>query len=229
MDLQVIEILNLLFWICLIFAIVFFALAVVQFFVFDIKGIFDKKTGRAQAKAIKEMEAVNESTGRLRKESKPHTSKLSESEKLTKRAPAVVPPSPESKNNYYDGNSSAEGANETDVLVSPDGSSETDVLRQPDYNEAETDVLNQPQYSEAETSVLDQPQYSEAETSVLDQPSSDEAETSVLSNNNYTEAETSVLSQDMADGLAAGDNAKAGMNGFRIVKKVVLVHTKEFI
>ena len=89
MNIQIIEIFNVCFWICLIFAILFLIVSIVQFFAFDIKGIFNLKTGRAQAKTIKEMELANESTGRLRVEGKTQTSKLTESEKLVKRAPAV--------------------------------------------------------------------------------------------------------------------------------------------
>ena len=191
MNIQIIEIFNVCFWICLIFAILFLIVSIVQFFAFDIKGIFNLKTGRAQAKTIKEMELANESTGRLRVEGKTQTSKLTESEKLVKRAPAVEPPSPETKNNYYTENPQS-GYSE--------GSDETDVLRPEEPIEAQTDILSQPvDNTEAETGVLEA-------------------------------AETSILSQNMIDAPPADPNHNNVKKvGFKIVKKVVLVHTNEFI
>ena len=191
MNIQIIEIFNVCFWICLIFAILFLIVSIVQFFAFDIKGIFNLKTGRAQAKTIKEMELANESTGRLRVEGKTQTSKLTESEKLVKRAPAVEPPSPETKNNYYTENPQS-GYSE--------GSDETDVLRPEEPAEAQTDILSQPvDNTEAETGVLEA-------------------------------AETSILSQNMIDAPPADPNYNNVKKvGFMIVKKVVLVHTNEFI
>lgn len=57
---------DLLFIICLAAAIVLFIAALIMFFLFDIHGIVNIKTGRAARKTIKQMEAVNQSTGRLR-------------------------------------------------------------------------------------------------------------------------------------------------------------------
>lgn len=204
MNIQIIEIFNVCFWICLIFAILFLIVSIVQFFAFDIKGIFNMKTGRAQAKTIKEMELANESTGRLRVEGKTQTSKLTESEKLAKRAPAVEPPSPETKNNYYTENPQS-GYSE--------GSDETDVLRPEEPAEAQTDILRPEEPIEAQTDILSQPvDNTEAETGVLEA------------------AETSILSQNMIDAPPADPNHNNVKKvGFKIVKKVVLVHTNEFI
>ena len=204
MSLQMIEIFNVCFWVCLIFAILFFVVSIVQFFVFDIRGIFNFKTGRAQAKTIKEMEIANESTGRLRVEGKTQTSKLSESEKLAKRAPAVEPPSPETRNDYY---------TENPQNSYSEGSEETDVLRTEEPAEAQTDILRPEEPIEAQTDILSQPvDNTEAETGVLEA------------------AETSILSQNMIDAPPADPNYNNVKKvGFMIVKKVVLVHTNEFI
>lgn len=60
-----ITILNTGFAICVAFSILFFIVSVVLFFVFDIKRIFDMKTGRAEKQKIREMEEENALTGRL--------------------------------------------------------------------------------------------------------------------------------------------------------------------
>lgn len=111
---SVTNVLSTCFWICLVFAIFFFLLSVVLFFVFDIKKIFDLKTGRAKRKTVRDMEAANASTGRLRVEGKTQTSKLSEKEKAIERAPAITPPTEKERKNYY--NASESGGEETEVL-----------------------------------------------------------------------------------------------------------------
>ena len=74
------------FIICLAFAILFFIVSVVLFFVFHIKEIFDMKTGRAQKKKIDEMEKENALTGRLitPKNKKPGAEQSAFSGKLNK-------------------------------------------------------------------------------------------------------------------------------------------------
>ena len=111
MDSSVISILNTSFWVCLSFAILFFLISIVLFFVFDIRTIFNIKTGRAQAKTVKEMKAANESTGRLRVDGKTQTSKLTNEGKDTDRAPAVAPPGSQETNQQY-----SSGSEETEVL-----------------------------------------------------------------------------------------------------------------
>lgn len=60
-----IEIYHNGFNICLAFSILFFVISLILFFAFDIKGIFDMKTGRAEKQKIREMEEENALTGRL--------------------------------------------------------------------------------------------------------------------------------------------------------------------
>lgn len=129
-----IGILNTCFWVSLVLAIAFFILTVVMFFIFDIKTIFNIKTGRAQAKTVKEMKAANDSTGRLRVGGKTQTSKLSEAKRKESRAPAVKPPSDATKNLYYRPDGQEAG---TEVLQTD--ANETEVLQN---DEAETDVLS---------------------------------------------------------------------------------------
>ncbi len=71
-----ISILQTGFIICLAFAIVFFIISVVLFFVFNIRLIFNIRTGRAKKKTIEEMQKANSETGRLRAKGKSLTSKL---------------------------------------------------------------------------------------------------------------------------------------------------------
>lgn len=169
MDTSVIGTLNTCFWVCLSFTVLFFIISIILFFAFDIKTIFNIKTGRAQTKTIKEMKAANESTGRLRVDGKTQTTKLTEKEKDESRAPAVVPPEPEVRNQFYNG-----------------GSEDTEILPQPD--------IPKPQYG------------------------------------NTDFAETSVLSENMIDySDNSGFAEKTGNINFRIVKKVIYIHTNEVI
>lgn len=141
---SILEVLKTGFWICLVSAIVFFLISVALFFVFDIKTIFSIKTGRAQAKAVKEMKAANASTGRLRVNGVTQTSKLTEKEKKTGRAPVIIPPKEEEKKSYYQ---SDEQTDKTTVLNTENEN--TQLLSAntptapgtPDY--AETSVLSQ--------------------------------------------------------------------------------------
>ena len=143
MDTSVIDILNTLFWVCLSGAIIFFIISVVLFFVFDIRTIFNIKTGRAQAKTVKEMKAANESTGRLRVAGKTQTTKLTKEQMAESRVPAVTPPEAGTQNQYYNS-----GADETELLEK-----ETEVLHQ---GEDETSLLSpeQPNNNYSETTVL---------------------------------------------------------------------------
>ena len=143
MDASVIDILNTLFWVCLSGAIIFFIISVVLFFVFDIRTIFNIKTGRAQAKTVKEMKAANESTGRLRVAGKTQTTKLTKEQMTESRVPAVTPPEAGTQNQYYNS-----GANETEILEK-----ETEVLHQ---GEDETSLLSpeRPNNNYSETTVL---------------------------------------------------------------------------
>ena len=86
------------FVICLAGAILFLVITAVLFFVFDIKTIYAIRSGRAQAKTVKEMELTNSSTGRLRTAKKPRASaqpdkkKTSMKKSSSNRPPAVQPP-----------------------------------------------------------------------------------------------------------------------------------------
>lgn len=63
-----------LFIVFLILAILFIILSIIFFFVFDIKNIFDIKTGRAVRKSVKELNAINYSQdNRKRKKYKGHS------------------------------------------------------------------------------------------------------------------------------------------------------------
>ena len=79
---DLISIFRICFYVCLAFTILFFIISVVLFFLFDIKTIFNIRTGRAKQKTIKEMQAANNSTGRLRVDGKTLTSQLSKNDKI---------------------------------------------------------------------------------------------------------------------------------------------------
>lgn len=65
---QVINLYHIGFLVCLCLAAVFAILSVVLFFKFDIRGVFDFRTGRGKRRSIKKMEEENSRTGRLTKD-----------------------------------------------------------------------------------------------------------------------------------------------------------------
>lgn len=162
-DMDLLSFFNTAFVICLAMTILFFVISVVLFFLFDIKTIYMIRSGRAQARTVKEMEEINSSTGRLRPGTK---SGEKNKKKKEQKAPVIQPPSqpqtdgigyanapvqsayePESESSTTERLSSGDEVQTSD-LPAFDDSSQTTVLQQ----EAETSVLN----IEAETSVLNQ-------------------------------------------------------------------------
>lgn len=63
---QLINIYHAAFIAFLVISVVFFAVSVILFFKFNIRGIFDMKTGRGARKTIQKMKELNEQTGKLR-------------------------------------------------------------------------------------------------------------------------------------------------------------------
>ena len=146
------------FIICLAGAILFFVISIVLFFVFDIKTIFMIRSGRAQAKTVKEMETANSSTGRLRvgKETQTGTLKKKTTGKLRNRplSEVVTPPpaaqqpaaAPAMQNQYDD----AQPMQATEELSARDAEPQTEVLAVSPADEtmvlkpgvSETTVLN---------------------------------------------------------------------------------------
>lgn len=81
---RMISIYHTAFVVSLVLAILFFAVSVVLFFRFDIRKIFDMRTGRAEKRTIREMEELNAQTGKLRPDMKPYTSnKLKIEDRIT--------------------------------------------------------------------------------------------------------------------------------------------------
>lgn len=133
---DLINIFQTCFQVCLAFTVLFFIITVILFFLFDIRAIFNIRTGRAKNKTIKEMQQANSNTGRLRVGGKTLTSKL---EKAKKGKNAVVSPPPHKQlNNNYNQPSYDNSGAPTDVLQ--DNSSNTEVLKE-DF--AQTELLSQ--------------------------------------------------------------------------------------
>lgn len=136
-----ISILDTGFTICLAFTILFFIISLVLFFFFDIKTIFNIRTGRAQAKTVKEMKNANASTGRLRVAGKTQTSKLDSDAKGKTRPPVVSMPVTEKISN----NQAASIEKSTDVISQ--GSENTTLLT---ADAGATEVLTQQQGANVE-------------------------------------------------------------------------------
>ena len=117
------------FIICLSAAILFFIITVALFFIFDIKTIFMIRSGRAQAKSIKEMQNANANTGHLRstktsgaKTSKKHVEKPRTQEiSAPTAAPLTANPYPQS---------SPAPEQITEELAYEDTANQTEVLAQ---------------------------------------------------------------------------------------------------
>lgn len=65
---QLIKIYHAAFIAFLVLAVVFFVISVILFFKFNIRGIFDMKTGRGARKTIQKMKELNAQTGKLRQD-----------------------------------------------------------------------------------------------------------------------------------------------------------------
>lgn len=157
-----ITILHTGFIICLAFTVVFFIISVVLFFAFNIRLIFNIRTGRAKKKTVEEMQKANSETGRLRYNGRTLTSKLGNNS-----------PAPVSQFSSFERNNvpSADGSEVTGNLE--------DTSQQLAYsvNKLSYKSSNQYQGEVAETSLLSES--NDTETSIL---SGDEAETTLLSN-----------------------------------------------
>ncbi len=150
---DLISVLNVAFIICLAMTILFFVISVVLFFMFDIRTIYMIRSGRAQAKTVKEMQEINSSTGRLRVGGKTQTGGL---KKEKKKKDVIKTPSQQLAE-------ASHPAYAPDVQQQGDGYETTERLG----DAAETTALNAPMFDDAaDTSVL----MPEAETSVLSQP-----------------------------------------------------------
>lgn len=133
---DLISIFRICLYICLAFTILFFIISVVLFLLFDIKTIFNIRTGRAKQRTIKEMQAANNSTGRLRVDGKTLTSKLSKDNKKNyakKKENLIVPPwSKPVKHQNENQNKFSYGDGSENTTVLTQEAEPTAVLSQPD-------------------------------------------------------------------------------------------------
>lgn len=162
MENTVISVLSTCFMVCLAFTILFFAISVILFFLFDIRTIFNVKTGRAQAKTVKEMQTANASTGRLRVGGKTQTSKLTKEQRNKTKVPTVIPPQ-----------HTGEQQLSMNSYTQQSGSAETELLHQ-NVEENREPAKNETFFQPADTGNIPMQFIPEAETSVLNQRQLDE-------------------------------------------------------
>ena len=191
------------FVICLAGTILFFVITIALFFIFDIRTIYAIRSGRAQAKSVKEMEMVNSSTGRLRAGKKKSSRQSSQRKKTNipeRSAPAVQQP----------------------VIQPPAAENRTPITHETvDYSESVTEKLspnNAAAYSSnaQETAVLNDA----GETAVLN----DAGETAVLQ---HTTDE--ITAEQNINQTAAPVQQSTGPVYFEVVKKIVCLDTEEVI
>lgn len=146
---RMISIYHTAFLVFLILTIIFLLVSVILFFKFNIRGIFDLKTGRGAKKAIQKMEEINAQTGKLRQEVVTNTPV-----RLTPEERIASPPTEKRTGNQKMEPPTDQGSQETELL-SGQGSQETELLSNQeaqktmfvkDYNE--TTVLSQDQLEE---------------------------------------------------------------------------------
>lgn len=101
---QLIKIYHAAFIAFLVLAVVFFVTSVILFFKFNIRGIFDMKTGRGARKTIQKMKELNAQTGKLRQDIVSNTPvRLSSEERIS------APPT-EKRTDYFSGQQAQNGA-----------------------------------------------------------------------------------------------------------------------
>ena len=151
---DLISIFRICFYVCLAFTILFFIISVVLFFLFDIKTIFNIRTGRAKQKTIKEKQAANNSTGRLRVDGKTLTSQLSKNDKKNikkKRENIIVPPQTEPvKEQYVNQSKTPYGDGSENTTVLQPQAEPTAVLSQPDIQSYDPGAQTTQQLSESD-------------------------------------------------------------------------------
>ena len=142
---DLISIFRICFYVCLAFTILFFIISVVLFFLFDIKTIFNIRTGRAKQKTIKEMQAANNST---------LTSQLAKNDKKNikkKRENIIVPPQTEPvKEQYVNQSKTPYGDGSENTTVLPQDAEPTAVLSQPDIQSYDPGAQTTQQLSESD-------------------------------------------------------------------------------
>lgn len=197
---DLISILNTGFIICLSAAILFFVISIILFFVFDIRTIYMIRSGRAQAKTVKEMEKANSDTGRLR------IGKVTQTSTLGRDA---------GKQTGKLGKQTGKLSKSTGKLSKRTGKlNKQPVIQppaQPEYQQPIADTLNEP----INTSPL-------SRRSPSPDPFNDESETTVLA----PETETSVLSKIDDTAYEAGVQTQFY---FEIIKKIIVRDTDEVI
>jgi len=132
-----IELLNTLFLVCAILAGVFLILSVILFFIFDIRSIFNIRTGRAKKKTVQEMQDANSRTDvlkisktgqRTRRGSLTGPLGTGPTSKKLRHSAEITPPQPPPQSI-----SEPQATPETSVLKSqPEDMPETSVLKQED-------------------------------------------------------------------------------------------------
>ena len=211
------------FIVCIILAILFFVAAIVMFFVFDIRNIFNIKTGRAQKRKIDEMEKENSLTGRFiapnsKKKKSGLTGEFSGKlnkikNDLTSRKEANKPQEEFSAKEYYEKQEYPEQAYKPKALVEPPAAADKEAPKAVQNEEIKVDELAN---EKPETTVLSAAQADingVQETSVLSETPVDDygvQETSVLSEtpvDNYGAQETSVLSETPVDNYGAQETS----------------------
>lgn len=204
---RMINIYHTAFIVCLVLGIVFLLITVFLFFKFDIRKIFDMKTGRGARRTIQKMEEINARTGKLRQDMVPHTPvNLRPEDRITYPVTAANPQvhaqAAAQRYNNAMGQSNAEKA------VSAYGLN--------GYGQAgntmETDGSAQTSQLAGDGSI---------QTELLGADGSQE--TAVL----YQTSETTVLSPNMTKDI---QQRKLELPGaFKIEKELISVHTKEVL
>lgn len=122
---QLIKIYHAAFIAFLVLTVVFFVTSVILFFKFNIRGIFDMKTGRGAKKTIQKMKELNAQTGKLRQDVLSNTPvRLSSEERIS------APPTEKRQDAFPDQQmqNSSEASIQQEAEDVWDGSQKTELL-----------------------------------------------------------------------------------------------------
>lgn len=206
---QMISIYHTAFILFLVLAILFLLVSVFEFFKFDIRGIFDMRSGRGARRSIKKMEEINEQTGKLRNYT-PNTTG-----EIPGRGRVVGPATAEKLQKI-----SANKTGKSEALV---GSGAPQTLNEKipmEVDGQETALLNN---GSEETALLD---------------GENEATTLLKNNDGNSDAETTILQEATSETTVLGVSQEQGTQqtveqaiprAFKIEKEIMWVHTDEVL
>lgn len=196
---RMISIYHTAFIVCLVLAIVFLIISIILFIKFDIRKIFDMRTGRGAKRTIQKMEEINARTGKLR-------------EDVVSNTPPGL--TPEERITY--------------PVTAPNAQVQGELKRQQAAEQADRQAAEQACRQAAEQAnmrTVEQTIHTETEPVITRADDySGSSETTVL----YEEGKTTLLSEDNEHIEEQQEKIKLS-GVFKIEKEIMWIHTEEVL